>query len=186
MGGLILRHREFDWQILALSRIDDPDRAPRFRRAMQTLGARGFMSDLDDSPTLAPLSVDLYEIKSRITSLVTGSFDLIFTHGANGEYTRHPRHEQVHRAVDDMVQSGNLDGDLVSFDYEDNGGLYTPRPSPSAKRLVELTDDELAQKRHIIRDIYGFGEESFEFNSGSRIEAFNDCTEAFGRVFLES
>jgi LmbE family N-acetylglucosaminyl deacetylase len=173
MGGLILRNPQIDWQICTLCRADDPDRAPRFFRAMEALGACGRMSDLDDSPVLAPLSPELYEIKERIADLAGLEFDYVFTHGAHGEYTHHPRHAQIHRAIIEMMKTGELCGELACFAYEDGGGDYTPRPSVDARTLVCLTDEEMEKKRHIIRDIYGFAEGSWEFEAAGRMEALD-------------
>jgi LmbE family N-acetylglucosaminyl deacetylase len=177
MGGLIIRHPEAEWQIISLCRANDEDRSSRFFRAANALNARALISDLDDSPTLLPLSRDLREIKERIMPLVEGTFDLIFTHGPRGEYTRHVRHEQAHRAVAELVENGRLSGSLISFAYEDDGGRYTPRPAEDASILVTLSSSELSRKRHIIRNIYGFREDSFEFKAAGNVEAFRGSPE---------
>ena len=166
MGGLIIRNRSWEWHILGLSRAGDPDRAPRFRLAGDDLRARTYISDLDDSPALPPLSPDLGEIKSRIKGIVPLEFDLIFTHGAAGEYG-HRRHPEVHRAVTEMSAAGDLKGELVYFAYTDG------RPDPEPDAAVTLSPDEYAMKKHIIRDIYGFKEGSFEFESAGPIETFS-------------
>src|SRR5579871_2650849 len=54
-GGYVLTHPEYLWRIVTLCRASDPDRAPRFRRLLQRLGAEGEMADLDDGPDQAPL-----------------------------------------------------------------------------------------------------------------------------------
>lgn len=166
MGGLIIRNRSWEWHILSLSRAGDPDRAPRFRLAGDDLRARTYISDLDDSPALPPLSPDLGEIKSRIKGIVPLEFDLIFTHGAAGEYG-HLRHQEVHHAVTEMSAAGDLKGELVYFAYTDG------RPDAEPDAAVTLSSDEYAMKKHIIRDIYGLKEGSFEFESAGPIEAFN-------------
>lgn len=172
MGGTILRHPEWTWTVLCLCRADDPDRAPRFRSATNALGAEGFMSDLDDSsPILQPLSSDLHEIKQRI--YLPRQSDLIFTHSERGEYTRHERHEQIHRVLCEMVESGKLNGNLLFFDYDDEGGSHLSRPVADADIKVELSLDVYERKRRIVRDIYGFGEGSFELGSSGPLEAFN-------------
>jgi hypothetical protein len=158
---------------MSLCRADDPNREPRFQRAIRELGAWGCISDLDDSPAPAPLSPHLDEIKHRITGLVTCSFDLVFTHGPRGEYTRHQRHEQVHAAVRQMVEAGDLTGGLVCFAYDDCGGACRPRPDPAARIQVTLSQEEHAKKLHIVRDIYGFREGSFELDSAGAVEAFH-------------
>ena len=172
IGGLILRNPEWDWHIISLCRADDADRAPRFHRAAIEFGATASMSDLDDSPTLATLSPDLREIKTRLSSLAPTDADMIFTHGENGEYTRHLRHEQAHLAVRDMVDSGNINGELLFFDYVDCSGQCLPRPASDADIVVKLTDYEFAKKRSIIADIYGFGPGSIEFEACGPVEAF--------------
>lgn len=167
MGGLILRRGDWEWHVLSLCRLGDPDREPRFHLAARELGVRESMSDLDDSPVLAPLSPDLGEIKERIRILLPASADLIFTHGSDGEYTYHLRHVEVSRAVAEMIGAGELIGTLVTFAYEDGG------PAESAHIHTELTPEELARKRQIVRDIYGFAPGSLEFDSAGPVEACN-------------
>lgn len=178
-GGTILRHSAWDLSILSLCRMDDPDRAPRFDRAVAELGARGWMSDLDDSsPVLETLSPDLCEIKSRIRRLPTMEYDLILTHGPDGEYTRHERHEQVHRAVCEMTNAGEIQGRVFCFAYEDCDGGCRPHPEEDARLEITLSADEYRRKQHIVRDIYGFGEGSFEQTAAGPVEAFNMCAGA--------
>lgn len=178
MGGTILRKSDWEWHILSLCRADDADRAPRFYKVAEEYGAKAYISDLDDSPQLSTLSDDLHEIKSRITELIQPDFDLIFTHGAAGEYTRHPRHEQVHRAVREMIDSGSLTGGLITFAYQDFGGTRRPKPAEDATFLVELSNNEFSAKQHIIQDIYGFSKGSFEVESAGNVEAFKTSPES--------
>jgi hypothetical protein len=78
-GGYILTHPEFLWRIVTLCRAVDPDRAPKFRRVLQRLGAEGEMADLDDGPDQAPLPVEqVQETTARL--LAGGSYNLILTH----------------------------------------------------------------------------------------------------------
>ena len=172
-GGTILRHADWDWSVLALSRREDLDRAPKFVRAVAELGARGWMSDLDDSPVLAALSPDLREIKSRIRELPSPEYDLILTHGPAGEYTRHERHEQVHRAVCEMTDAGELHGRVAYFAYLDCAGQCWPRPADDAQIRVDLSDAEYQRKQRIIREIYGLADGSFEQSAAGPVEAFN-------------
>lgn len=163
----------WEWHVLSLCRADDPDREPRFRQAAADLRARPYISDLDDSPVLAPLSPDLREIKDRIRPLAPNRFDLVLTHGPKGEYYRHERHEQAHRAVREMAESGEIVGELVFFAYESSANGVVSVPSAAAPITIRLTTDEFARKRRIIRDIYGFAEGSFEFESAGPVEAFD-------------
>ncbi len=178
-----MRRRDWNWLVFSLCRGDDPERRPRFFQSVQALDARAVISDLDDSsPTLAPISSDLSEIKSRIRDLVPHSFDVIITHGPHGEYTNHPRHEQVHRAVWDMVESGELKGTLLCFAYDDCSGDCAPNPATDADIYVRLTTDEFARKKEIVRDIYGFGVGSFELSAAGPLESFYSVA---GAQFLE-
>jgi LmbE family N-acetylglucosaminyl deacetylase len=96
-GGYILTHPEFHWRIVTLCRALDPDRAPKFRRVLQRLGAEGEMADLDDGPDQAPLPVE--QVQETTARLLAGtSYNLILTHGPKGEYTRHRRHAECCRA----------------------------------------------------------------------------------------
>lgn len=174
MGGTILKYGAWDWRVLALCRADDADREPRFRQSIRALGARGSISDLDDSsPVLAPLSLDLYEIKDRIKALDEREFDMIFTHGLRGEYTSHERHPQTHKVVKKLIESGDFTGDLISFAYEDGEGAYRPRPAADAQIIVSLNLDEYARKQNIIENIYGFHRGSIEYDAAGPLEAFH-------------
>ena len=93
-GGYILTHPEFRWRIVTLCRALDSDRAPKFRRVLQRLGAEGEMADLDDGPDQAPLPLE--QVQETTARLLAGtSYDLILTHGPQGEYTQHRRHEEL-------------------------------------------------------------------------------------------
>lgn len=178
MGGLMIRHPRWEWHVLCLSRADDWDRAPRFRRVGKELGALFSISDLDDSPEPAPLSAGLSEIKDRIRRLQEREFDLVFTHSPCGEYTYHVRHRQVYQAVCEMVASEELTEEFVFFAYEDGGGAYPPRAAPDAQILVPLTTEEYVRKTHLIRDIYGFRKRSFEMRAAGTVEAFRTPADA--------
>ncbi len=70
-GGYILNHPEFHWRIVTLCRASDPDRAPKFRRVLQRLGAEGEMADLDDGPDQVPLALE--QVKETAARLLAGS-----------------------------------------------------------------------------------------------------------------
>ena len=107
-GGYILTHPEFSWRILTLCRATDADRAPKFRQVLQRLGAEGEMADLDDSPEQAPLPAG--QVQAVTAKLLAGnSYDLILTHGPQGEYTWHRRHAECCQAVVALeFQSGRV------------------------------------------------------------------------------
>ena len=80
MWWIHLAHPEFDWRIVTLCRASDPDRAPKFRRVLEQLGAVGEMADLDDEPDQVPLPIE--QVQETIARLLAGnSYSLILTHG---------------------------------------------------------------------------------------------------------
>jgi len=172
-GGFLLRHRDWTWTILALSRASDSDRAWKFRKTLKHYGATGEIGDLDDGPGQRPLSDAV--IREMVFDLLPEErFDLVLTHGPRGEYTRHLRHEECSRAVVGMWRSGLLrTGQLWMFAYEDDGRAHLPRPSSDADRTEALTADEWEEKRRILREFYGFAAESWEVRAAPREEAFH-------------
>jgi LmbE family N-acetylglucosaminyl deacetylase len=171
-GGYILTHPEFLWHVVALCRASDPDRAPKFRRVLQRLGANGEMADLDDGPDQAPLPVE--QVQGTIVQLLAGnSYNLILTHGPKGEYTRHLRHEECCRSVVELWRSGGIDTKRVwLFAYEDGDHAYMPRVRSDADRRDVLTDEVWLEKRRLITEIYGFGPDSWEARAIPREEGF--------------
>jgi LmbE family N-acetylglucosaminyl deacetylase len=148
-GGTILSHPFWDCFIITLCRANDRDRAPRFFQALKVLGSRGTMSDLDDSPELAPL--DEHEVQEMILQLLpVQHFDIIISHNPAGEYTRHIRHEEIGEAVIKLWLAGRVSAhELWAFAYEDGGKQYK-----------------------IITETYGFKEKSFEAEATTRAESF--------------
>ncbi|HXB74492.1 MAG TPA: PIG-L family deacetylase [Candidatus Acidoferrales bacterium] len=171
-GGYILTHPEFQWRIVSLCRAADPDRAPKFRRVLQRLGAQGEMADLDDGPDQAPLPVQ--QIQDTTARLLAGSsYNLILTHGPKGEYTRHRRHDECCRTVVALWRSCRIDTRrLWLFAYEDGGRTYLPRVSQDADRRDLLTEAVWLEKRRLITDIYEFGPDSWEARTTPREEGF--------------
>ena len=171
-GGLILMHPGAQWTVITVCRKSDPDRAPKFLKALNALHASGAMGDLDDGPEQIPLAER--EIQDTIMELLpSNKYDYILTHSTSGEYTRHLRHEETARAVLGLWNSGRLQAEQVlSFAYEDGGKQYLPRPDQNADLTIELPDDVWRKKYGIITGIYGFGEDSFEAMTTPRQEAF--------------
>src|SRR5580698_7269514 len=84
-GGTILDNPLWDCFIACLCRKNDPDRAPKFTRVLEILGAKGKMGDLDDGPEQKPLAEN--EVEDALLELLpVTNFDLIITHSINGEY----------------------------------------------------------------------------------------------------
>jgi LmbE family N-acetylglucosaminyl deacetylase len=171
-GGYILTHPELLWHVVTLCRASDPDRAPKFRRVLQRLGASGEMADLDDGPDQAPLPAG--QVRETIAQLLAGnSYNLMLTHGLRGEYTRHCRHEECCRSVIELWRSGRIDTkELWMFAYEDGDHAYLPRVRDDADRRDDLTDDVWLEKRRLITETYGFGLDSWEARTTPREEGF--------------
>lgn len=171
-GGAILARRHWSWRVASLCRSDDPDRAPRFRRVMEQLGAVGAMSNLDDGPEQRPLEDAL--VRNTVLSLVPAvPYDLILTHGPRGEYTRHRRHEETCRAVVGLWADGSLEAAAIwLFGFEDGDGAYMPRPQPESTIQEALDNAIWHEKFRLVTEVYGFSPESWEAQATPRSEAF--------------
>ena len=171
-GGTILLHPEWCWKVYALCRASDSDRAPKFRRALSALGAKGRMADLDDGPEQYPLS-DI-EVQGKVFELVGRcNFDRVITHAPYGEYTRHRRHEETSKAVRSLwIQEDLRANSLWLFAYDDGNGEYLPRAIAGASRHTQLPTTVWQKKYRIITNVYGFKSESWEARTTPRSEAF--------------
>jgi LmbE family N-acetylglucosaminyl deacetylase len=172
VGGTILKHPSWCWYIISLCRASDADRAPKFHKVVNILGAKGDMGDLDDGPDQEPLQKEV--VQECILKLLPGKhFDLIITHDPSGEYTRHLRHEETSQAVINLWYNKRLfTKELWTFAYEDGGKKYLPKPKKNAYFYYELPAKIWQKKYQIITDIYGFNNNSFEAQTTPRAEAF--------------
>ena len=179
-GGLLLRHPGWRVFVGTLCRGGDPDRAPKFFRVLERLGAEGAMADLDDGPGQLPL--DESTVAETLLSLLPGeTWDLVLTHGPEGEYTRHLRHEEVSRAVSRLWRDGILKSKgLWQFAYEDDGGKRLPAARTDAELQVELPEEIWETKHDLVTDVYGFSPESWEARVTPRREAFIAAAKAAG------
>ncbi len=185
-GGTILSHPSWNWHIVTLCRASDPDRAPRFYRALQDLGATGKMADLDDAPDQTPL--DEAAVEHTIMDLLPSRhFDLVISHDPAGEYTRHLRHEEVSRAVISLWSTRKFStGELWTFAYEDGGKRYYPIPIKTAPLYYVLSEPVWQAKYRIITGTYGFPPDGFEAQTTPRAESFWRFTDpAAARAWLE-
>jgi len=171
-GGTILLHPDCKWTVVTLCRKSDPDRAPKFFRALEELNATGVMGDLDDGPEQTPLFSR--KVQEMIIELLPSDrYDLIITHGMWGEYTRHLRHEETGKAVMALWDSERLHAKHIwRFAYDDDGGKHLPKPVKDADLQIELPEEIWQKKCDIITKIYGFEADSFEAKITPRSEAF--------------
>ena len=179
MGGTILKNKKWDWTVISLCRCHDDDRRPRFEKVCERLGVKGVISDLDDVK-LKPLRVDA--VVEKIKSLLLDrEYDYVYTHGLNGEYG-HIRHKEIHKAVRRLVKSGEIQcKKLFSFSYKQGRGragnvpdLRIPVPSDKSDVHVRLSEDNFKKKVELVKDMYGFGGDSFEVMACNSVEAFKE------------
>ena len=171
-GGTMLMHPDSRWTVVTLTRKSDPDRAPKFYKALEQFNARGVMGDLDDGPERKPLrSVDIQD--AIMDLLPSDRLDLVLTHGLWGEYTSDKRHEEVSKAVVALRDSERLRaGEIWMFAYDDKGGKRLPQPLTDADVYVRLPQDIWQQKYRIITEVYGFAPDSFQARTTPKDEAF--------------
>lgn len=179
MGGTILKFsakggENINWTIFSLCRGDDPDRAPKFRKACKFYGARAVMSDLEDEGIMN-VRESTPEIEKRIKQEIGRKrFTYLFTHRYNGEYG-HPRHKGANRAVKNLIAENQLRADRVfSFGYTVPPGNDLPLPDENADYEVRLDNAVFNQKKNLIEKIYGFNKDSFEYRSAGFRETFCD------------
>lgn len=171
-GGTILMHPKWDWRVVSLCRGDDPDRRPKFFKAMAHLGAQGAMGDLDDGPRQHLLS-DRRVQRSVRFAIKNAAYDLVISHSPFGEYTKHLRHEEVGRAVIQLWLTGVLNPkELWLFAYSDDDKTHYPTAIEDADRVISLPEDIWDKKLSIIKELYNFAPDSWEAMSTPRKEAF--------------
>jgi LmbE family N-acetylglucosaminyl deacetylase len=182
-GGTILSNPDWQCFIVSLCRKNDPDRAPKFGKVLNILGAKGIMGDMDDGPEQKPLPGS--EVENSILKLLPyAHFDLIITHSIYGEYTRHRRHEEVGRAVINLWHSGKLiTSELRTFAFEDHQRAYQPKAIKNAPVFYSLPHKLWEKKYDIITNIYGFNPGGWEAQTTPKEEAFwqfLNADEAYG------
>jgi LmbE family N-acetylglucosaminyl deacetylase len=176
MGGTILRNKNWDWTVISLCRASDSDRRPKFERVCKALGAKGLIYNFDDEK-MTPLN--MHDVINMLKKATEGRhYDVIFTHGKNGEYG-HVRHMETHNAVNQMVSNKEINADEVYFFNYNKGenipypDLIPPSPITGSDWIIHLTPEELKLKRDIVKDLYGYPDErGFELMSCNKMEAF--------------
>jgi LmbE family N-acetylglucosaminyl deacetylase len=174
-GGTLLKNKDkWDITIISVCRREDSDRAPKFKKVCDKLNARSFISNLDDSEKRDFKKISNKDIINKILQFTNEKrYDYVFTHGKNGEYG-HIRHIEVHNAVVEMLNKKQLLAKKVFFfSYlkdEKQGVCYINK---NADKLIRLKNNYFNKKKHLIQEIYGFKENSFEDKCCNKIEAFD-------------
>ncbi len=171
-GGLLLMHPSWHCRIHTLCRASDVERAARFHQVLQIYGAAGGMADCDDEPAQYPLDPARVEAEV-LNALGSTPFDLLLTHGPQGEYTWHRRHVEVSSAVMRLWMDGRLLARrMCLFAYEDGQKSFLPRPRADATVHLALPADIWREKYRLVHEIYGFAADSWEARTTPRTEAF--------------
>lgn len=174
-GGMLLKSND-NKTIISLCRKQDKDREPKFQKVCKMLGAKGYIFDLDDSEEGDYKKISSEEIINPILEITKGKkYDLLYTHGKNGEYG-HIRHLEVHDTVDGMLNEGKLHAKTVLFFSYARERDVEGEPchiNSSADKLIRLEKPYFKMKKKLIKDIYGFQEGGFEVESSRDVEAFD-------------
>jgi LmbE family N-acetylglucosaminyl deacetylase len=141
-------------------------------RVATSYGARGIICDLEDEGILS-VKASIPEIMKIIRKeLPLKTFDILFTHGANGEYG-HPRHKGVRQAVKQMLAKKQIRAkDVFFFSYVPDKKRKIAVPKRRSPLYVELSTDEWKAKRNVIQKLYGFRPHIFENRSCAKVETF--------------
>lgn len=174
-GGTLLRSK-LKKTIICLCRKNDRDRAPKFEKACEILGAEGHIFDLDDFEKGYYKKISKQDVINKILKITKKKkYDYIFTHGENGEY-KHIRHMQIHEAVKEMLKKELLFAkEVFFFSYlkrKNNFQGYAIYNS-NAYKLIKLNRNEISMKKNIIKNVYGYKEKGFEEKSSGEIESFD-------------
>jgi len=168
MGGLLLEHKDWKVTIISLCRKYDKDRSLKFKKACKIFKAKYHISDLEDEKLI---DIPREEIIKRIKKFCKNKkYDYIFTHGKNGEYG-HKRHLDINKAVEEMIKNKLLLSKKVFFfSYLKNKKFCYP--NRNADKFIKIKVNTFNRKKSLIKEVYGFNENSFEEKSCKSEEAF--------------
>lgn len=178
MGGTLLKIKEkqdSNVTLICLSRRNDPDRYPKFRKACEILGVKGYIFDLDDAEEGEYKNVSSQQIINTILKITKDNiYTTLYTHNKNGEYG-HRRHIETHNAIQEMQSRGLLFAEEVYFfSYKKVENKYQGYAihNSNADKLIKLGKSYLNMKKKIIQNIYGYKKGGFEEESCRATEAF--------------
>jgi len=174
MGGTILRNQnKWDTTVICMTRKSDKDRNPKFKKVCKTLGVKGHIYNLDDEHLHKPL--EKKHILKIIDQFSKNLYDIIYVHGKKGEYG-HPRHIEIHNVIDYAIKNSILKTkETYFFSYHKKKNNYQGYAiyNSNADILIKLNADELAMKKELITNTYGYNKGGFEELSCGPIETFD-------------
>lgn len=180
MGGTLLQikdKQDSNVTLICLCRKTDKDRYPKFQKACEVLGVKGYIFDLDDGEDSGIYkNISIQDIINKISPITNNKlYTTLYTHNENGEYG-HPRHIETHYAVLEMLSRGLiLAEEIYFFSYKKMKNKYQGYAiyNSSADKLIRLKKSYLKMKKRIIQEIYGYKKGGFEEKSCKEIEAFD-------------
>ena len=171
-GGLLIDHPSWDVFVACLCRKGEQGQPEKFSKAIDFLGARGKMADMDDGPEQHPLPTKLVQ-QTTLQVLPHKWFDLIITHSPDGEYTRYRRNEEVGKAVIKLWSSGKIRAkELWTFAYEDGNRRCFPKSITDNAVNYQLRVGTWRKKYSVITEVYGCDADSWEAKTAPREEIF--------------
>lgn len=172
MGGTLLRYSQNDWTVLCLCRASDTDRAPKFERVCHYYGARGIIKDVPDDDSLDVQGMTLAAEEVIVSSIKFSDYDAIFTHGSNGEYG-HLVHVGVYKAVQRIKKESGSQTPVFCFHYRNDPKRdYQVISRKDPDILINLSSEELAEKKKIVAEMYGYPYGGIDVEYCTNPEAF--------------
>jgi hypothetical protein len=167
-GGTILQNKtKWDLTILCFCRKSDLDRAPKFKKVCKLYNAKSIILDFEDDKMN---NISMNQYLNELKKFSKQKFDLILTHGKNGEYG-HKRHKEVHKAIKQGIKNKILSTrKLFLFSYNKKGKFCYS--SASSDRFIKLGPLLFIRKKKIISNYYGFQRGGFEEKSCRNVESF--------------
>lgn len=147
MGGTILNHPDWSWDIYCFTYTDDSIRGKELKKAIDKFRFLGIkhinfhMLGFNDSKDIPTLKNDFESYRSALKEISKNKkFDVIFTHNKKGDYG-HPQHTMVRKAVKEVFKN-TIIWEFICL------GAEKVIPAPFLKKVmfVQLDQKALEQK----------------------------------------
>lgn len=177
IGGTLLSHPEYHWQILCVTYEQASQRAEEAMAAISCYRADGlqigirFLEHVDDNHSESG-GIDITRLREQLSEWATWA-DLVVTHNEEGEYG-HAAHRAVHRATKAIFSK--------SWEIMCNDSLVLPHLARSEYWYCELPHDIMARKRLIFEQAYPSQQLLWSKVPHLVGWAFNRQIEVFGRI----